>query len=172
MTRPFFTRDRIRDFDIFDRHTNTVLTLIKERMSSGIAIDFQDLMSRFTLDSAAEFLFGYNVQSITAGIPYPHNNFHVPPNSVSPQAHAANEFAAAFLQVQEAIARRNLYGWIWPLMEIFEDKTKKPMKIVRDFLNPIIKEALFRNANVPKDASKEEETESHVEEGETLIGHL
>lgn len=41
MTRPFFTRDRIRDFDIFDRHANTVLMLIKERMSSGNAIDFQ-----------------------------------------------------------------------------------------------------------------------------------
>ncbi|KAG6877397.1 hypothetical protein C0992_010040 [Termitomyces sp. T32_za158] len=129
-------------------------------------------MSRFTLDSAAEFLFGYNVHSLTAGIPYPHNAAHVPPNSVSPQAQNASEFAVAFLQVQEIIARRNLYGWMWPLTEIIEDKTKKPMEIVRAFLDPIIKEALVKNANVPQDASKEEETESHVEEGETLIDHL
>ncbi|KAG6876168.1 hypothetical protein C0993_005186, partial [Termitomyces sp. T159_Od127] len=140
------------------------------RMSSGNAIDFQDLMSRFSLDSAAEFLFGYNVHSLTAGIPYPHDAVHVPPNYVTPQAHSASEFANAFLQVQEIIARRNLYGWIWPLMEIFEEKTKKPMEIVRAFLDPIIKEALIKNANKPKDKSKEEEC--HVEEGETLIDHL
>ncbi|KAG6888060.1 hypothetical protein C0992_009751 [Termitomyces sp. T32_za158] len=111
-------------------------------------------------------------QFLTAGIPYPHNAAHVPPNSVSPQAQYASEFAVAFLQVQEIVAVRNLYGWIWPLTEIIEDKTKKPMEIVRAFLDPIIKEALIKNANAPKDASKEDETESHVEEGETLIDHL
>lgn len=129
-------------------------------------------MSRFTLDSAAEFLFGYDVHSLTAGIPYPHNATRVPANSVTPQAQSATEFAVAFLQVQEIIARRNLYGWIWPLTETFEEKTKKPMEVVRAFLDPIIKEAIIKNANIPKDASKEEATESHIEEGETLIDHL
>ena len=41
MTRPFSTRYRIGDFDIFDRYANTVLTLIKDRMRSGYAIDLQ-----------------------------------------------------------------------------------------------------------------------------------
>ncbi|KAG6861395.1 hypothetical protein C0995_000524 [Termitomyces sp. Mi166 len=172
MTRPFFTRDRIQDFDIFDRHANTALTLIKERMRSGNAINFQDLMSRFTLDSASEFLFGYSVHSLTAGIPYPHNAIHVPTNLISPQAKLANDFAAAFSQVQEMIACRDLYGWIWPLTEIFEDKTKKPMTIVRAYLDPIIKEAVAKNAHIRKNGLKEEESESHVEEGETLIDHL
>ncbi|KAG5339747.1 hypothetical protein C0989_003864 [Termitomyces sp. Mn162] len=172
MTRPFFTRDRIRDFDIFDRHANTVLKIIKERMRSGNAIDFQDLMSRFTIDSASEFLFGSGVHTLAAGIPYPLNATSVPPNSVTPQTKRANEFAAAFLQVQEVISRRFLYGSIWPLMEIFEDKTKKSMEIVRAYLDPIIKEAVVKNANNAKNVLKGEGTESYVDEGETLIDHL
>ncbi|KAH0579505.1 hypothetical protein H2248_002361 [Termitomyces sp. 'cryptogamus'] len=170
MTRPFFTRDRISDFDLFDRHATTVFALIKERMRSGHAIDFQDLMSRFTLDSATEFLFGHCVHSLNAGIPYPHNATYVPPDSATPQAKRANEFATAFAQAQEVISSRERYGWIWPMMEIFEDRTKKPMETVRAYLDPIIQDAIVKNANAPKTGS--EKSESHVEEGETLIDHL
>ncbi|KAF4588561.1 hypothetical protein EYR40_010114 [Pleurotus pulmonarius] len=56
MTRPFFSRDRISHFDLFDRHADAVIAKIKERARAGIAMDFQDLMGRFTLDSATEFL--------------------------------------------------------------------------------------------------------------------
>jgi len=41
MTRPFFSKDRISDFDNFDRHATTCISLIKERMSKGEAVDFQ-----------------------------------------------------------------------------------------------------------------------------------
>ncbi|KAG6918740.1 hypothetical protein DXG01_012225, partial [Tephrocybe rancida] len=156
MHRPFYTRDRISDFDLFDRYASTVFTLIKERMRNGHAIGFQDLMSRFTLDSASEFLFGHCVHSFTAGIPYPHNASYVPPEAATPQSNHANKFAAAFLEAQEIISSRERYGWIWPLTEIFEDKTKKPMSI----------------SAAPKSDSEEKQTESHVEEGATLIDHL
>ncbi|KAG6915766.1 hypothetical protein DXG01_009971 [Tephrocybe rancida] len=172
MTRPFFTRDRISDFDLFDRHASTVFTLIKERMRNGHAIDFQDLMSRFTLDSASEFLFGHCVHSLTAGIPYPHNASYVPPEAATPQSNRANKFAAAFLEAQEVISSRERYGWIWPLTEILEDKTKKPMSIVRAYLDPIIQEAMAKKSAAPKSDSEEKQTESHVEEGATLIDHL
>ena len=41
MTRPFFTRDRISDFELFDRHSTTAIAQIKNRMRTGYAIDFQ-----------------------------------------------------------------------------------------------------------------------------------
>jgi hypothetical protein len=41
MTRPFFSRDRVQHFDIFDRHTERVIALIKGRMAEGYAVDFQ-----------------------------------------------------------------------------------------------------------------------------------
>lgn len=41
MTRPFFTRDRITDFDIFDRHAEVLLAKLRERADTGLAVDFQ-----------------------------------------------------------------------------------------------------------------------------------
>ncbi|GLB44358.1 putative cytochrome P450 monooxygenase [Lyophyllum shimeji] len=170
MTRPFFTRDRISDFELFDRHADTAIALIKERMRIGQAIDFHDLMSRFTLDSASEFLFGHCVHSLTAGLPWPHNAFYVPPESKTPQSQRANDFARAFLEAQEIISSRERYGWIWPLTEIFGDKTKEPMKIVNAYLDPIIQEAITKRDAAPK--SEEKNSDSHAEEGETLMDHL
>ena len=40
MTRPFFTRDRISDFELFDRHADTAVAQVKTRMRTGYAIDF------------------------------------------------------------------------------------------------------------------------------------
>ena len=75
MTRPFFSKERISHFEIFDRHAADAIKQVKERMRQGYAVDvqvrinttspphlfltaFQDVVSRFTLDSATEFLFG------------------------------------------------------------------------------------------------------------------
>lgn len=41
MTRPFFTKDRITDFDIFDRHADVLLAKIRERTDIGMPFDFQ-----------------------------------------------------------------------------------------------------------------------------------
>jgi hypothetical protein len=41
MTRPFFSRDRISHFDLFDRHASDVIALLKGRMREGLAVDFQ-----------------------------------------------------------------------------------------------------------------------------------
>lgn len=41
MARPFFSIDRISHFDIFDRHAETTITLMRERFSLGLAVDFQ-----------------------------------------------------------------------------------------------------------------------------------
>ncbi|RDB18325.1 hypothetical protein Hypma_000510 [Hypsizygus marmoreus] len=172
MTRPFFTRDRISDFELFDRHADTAIAHIKERMRSGQPIDFQDLMSRFTLDSASEFLFGTCVHSLTAGLPYPHNASYVPPESKTPQAARADQFARAFLESQEVISSRERYGWIWPLAEIWGDKTKEPMKIVNAYLDPIIQEAIEKQKAAAKTEQFEKKAESNVTDGETLIDHL
>ena len=41
MARPFFNIDRISHFDIFDRHAETTVALMKVRFRNGLAIDFQ-----------------------------------------------------------------------------------------------------------------------------------
>src|SRR4051812_35501938 len=74
MTRPFFNRDRISDFEIFGRHTTHALAKLHSRLADGTPVDFQDLVARFTLDSATEFLFGANVHSLDAELPFPHDD--------------------------------------------------------------------------------------------------
>ena len=41
MTRPFFSKDRISHFDIFERHADEAILLIKERLHAGHAVDIQ-----------------------------------------------------------------------------------------------------------------------------------
>src|SRR5437660_12410280 len=41
MTRPFFTRERISDFDIYDRNCDKALEAAKDRLRQGHPIEFQ-----------------------------------------------------------------------------------------------------------------------------------
>lgn len=41
MTRPFFTRERISDFDIYDKNCAKTLKLAKIRLAEGYPVEFQ-----------------------------------------------------------------------------------------------------------------------------------
>jgi hypothetical protein len=41
MTRPFFNRERVTDFDIFDRHAHDAIGQAATRFAAGYPIDFQ-----------------------------------------------------------------------------------------------------------------------------------
>ncbi|KAJ7510439.1 cytochrome P450, partial [Mycena galericulata] len=151
MTRPYFARDRVRHFEIFDRHAEKTVALIKNRMSHRRAVDIQDLISRFTMDAATEFLFGTCVDSLSGNLPSPYN---VSSTVVAKdQFHTSDEFPTAFGEAMRQIAFRERVGWSWPLFEMFADRTAKPMKTVSEFLDPIIENAVKkkkRNAGVAK----------------------
>ena len=166
ITRPAFTRDRISDFELFDRHVEIVIHQLKSRFREGQPVDFQDLMGRFTLDSATEFLFGHCVHSLNAGLPYPHNVSYIPSNVLTPEKRLANNFSAAFLDVQFAVSQRERLGFVWPLQEVFENKTKKPMKVVDAFIEPIVADAVAK-----KNSARREEKVPQEGEG-TLLDHL
>ncbi|KAG2139814.1 cytochrome P450 [Suillus bovinus] len=127
MTRPFFSHDRISHFNIFDLHAENAISQLKARFRSGYPVDVQDLMSRFTLDSATEFLFGNCVHSLSAGLPYPHNIATT--EALSKKAKIAEDFAQAFADAQTIIAQRPL---------------KAPMRTVNSFIDPILKEAIAK----------------------------
>lgn len=81
---------------------------------------------------------------------------------------AAEDFSRAFLDAQEIVANRLFLGWVWPLAEIFRNKTDPSMKIVDAYLDPILKEALKKNRNSPS----EEKDQEDIEEDVTLLDHL
>ncbi|KAI0337412.1 cytochrome P450 monooxygenase pc-3 [Trametopsis cervina] len=183
MTRPFFTRDRITDFDIFDRHAEQAINKMKERLNEGYAVDFQDLIARFTLDSATSFLFGSCVSSLSSALPYPYNapsHLKRPQSSTthdftSPHLSPADAFASAFAAAQDVIADRSRIGWVWPWRELWTDRTAAPMKVVDAYLTPIVERALERRREEKAAGlggvgveGKEEE----IGEEETLLDHL
>lgn len=43
MTRPFFSRDRISDFEIFEKHADDTIGQLKARLRQGYPVDFQVL---------------------------------------------------------------------------------------------------------------------------------
>ncbi|KDQ55429.1 hypothetical protein JAAARDRAFT_37440 [Jaapia argillacea MUCL 33604] len=140
MTRPFFSKERISHFDNFDRHAEDAIQQMKARFRSGHAIDFQDLISRFTLDSATEFLFGHDVQSLSAGLPYPQGSSTTPIGQA--EEHPADRFARSFSEAQTAMAKRSRYGLAWPLLEFWVDTAKSHLGPINAFVEPILKDAV------------------------------
>ncbi|KAF7343941.1 hypothetical protein MVEN_01682900 [Mycena venus] len=164
MSRPFFNRERISDFDLFDRHTQGVLSRMKERLAEGFAIDIQDCVSRFTLDSATEFLFGKSVDSTSAGLPYPESAPIV--NSSYFLNHPSNIYVTAFSQGQLLTTDRAAYSTKWPLAEFWKDRVKPHREIADAYIEPILNAALEkRRAAQEADAKLEKE---HT----TFLSHL
>jgi len=171
MTRPFFSKDRISHFDIFDRHAADALNQLKARLREGYPVDIQDLASRFTMDSATEFLFSQDVRSLAAGLPYPHYSPLV--NTIS-HDHPANKFSRAFDEAQRLIALRSRRGVNWPLAEFWTDKVMEQMKIVNGFIEPIMRAAVTRKQAQRGDTKEKAvpEKDREVKDGESLLDHL
>jgi len=137
MTRPFFSKDRISDFELFDRHADQAISKMKERFKEGIAVDVQDVLARFTLDSITEFLFGQNVHSLSGDLPYPSTCKKAPIRT-----HPSDRFSLAFGRAQENMFLRLIYGKLWPLVHFWEDLVAKDKKITNEFTDPLIQAAL------------------------------
>lgn len=125
----------------------------------------QDLVSRFTLDSATQFLFGYDVESLAAGLPYSISSGIQ--NSTKFLNHPSNAFVDAFLagQIQSSLHTR--LGPNWPLWEFWEDSIKPLRQVVDEFAKPFLVSAL---AGMKKDSKNE--VKSDDDDGDTLLAHL
>lgn len=125
----------------------------------------KDLVARFTLDSAAEFLFGGSVNSLGAGIPYPPSDAKKNPPSF--YNHPSNVFADAFMEGQIQAAVRTRMGAEWPLAEFTKDKIAPLRAVMDEFTAPLMKAALEKREkelladNKPHDAKED-----------TLLAHL
>jgi len=162
MSRQFFTKDKISHFDNFDRHADIVISKLKDRFREGVAVDVQDLFCRFTIDSASEFLFGSDVRSLSADLPYPSTIKPI----TSPRAHPSDSFANAFQKAQVASAARSRFGYFWRLIEFWGNRVEKEIQPVFDYVDPIVERAL--ETKKMKELSKAQ----GEDEDETLLEHL
>lgn len=161
MSRPYFHRERVTHVDLFAQHSDIAISRMLARLAEpkSPAVDFQDLVGRFTLDSGTEFLFGSSTHSLDAPLPYPHQ----------PPVDASATFAAAFGSAQELLMRRFGLGFFWPWFEIFKDKTEPSMKVINAFTNPILQAKLQEKREGRLHLKGKGENN---QEGETLLDHL
>ncbi|KAI6033794.1 cytochrome P450 [Pisolithus microcarpus] len=172
MTRPFFSKDRISHFDIFEKHAEDALNQVKGRLKEGYPVDFQDMVCRFTLDSATEFLFGKCVGSLSVGLVYPKDS--LPGQNREYANHPSNLFARALSEAQSRSMLRSSMGTNWRLAEFWSDRIQKDMEVCHGFIDPILKDALERKRSTKEG---EQSTGHAYAEGkgfleDTLLGHL
>ncbi|KAG9128415.1 hypothetical protein FRC07_013755 [Ceratobasidium sp. 392] len=155
MSRPYFSRERVTHFDNFARHADLAISKIPDQKT---AIDFQDLVSRFTLDSATEFLFGVDVKSLDeplAGTAESNANVN-----------SSTGFAEAFSSVLDKMMLRFNYADAWAYLEMFWDRTGEDMRVIHSYVEPILR------AKLDKKRKGELKTDEEGEDEATLLDHL
>ncbi|KAJ1305082.1 hypothetical protein OPQ81_000122 [Rhizoctonia solani] len=150
-------------FDNFARHADIATSKLLARLAEPDhpAVDFQDLVARFTLDSGTEFLFGGDVHSLDSPLPYPHE---------APRDDSAS-FAAAFGRVQAQVMDRFGLAMFWPWMELFWDRTSEDMKIINAYVTPILRKKLERSVT-NLDVGSKPAVEGNEDVEDTLLDHL
>jgi hypothetical protein len=110
------------------------------------------------LDSATEFLFGHDVESLAANIPYPPSAAHL--NDPSFYNHPSTIFVKAFTEGQNRTIVRSSLGDDWPLLEFWSDKVVPLRKVMDRFTEPLMEEALAkRNIELSKGADAKDDDE-------------
>ncbi|KAL4076590.1 cytochrome P450 [Scleroderma yunnanense] len=146
LARPFFARDRISDFELFEQYTSRALAILSEKATLNQPIDVQDLYARFTLDAASEFLFGKNLDTLSGKFPQPGLATQCERGSTTNDAWGT--FAQAFEKLQQINTLRARTGLIWPLFELFNDKTAPYVDTIRQWVDPLVRQTLEDNAAV------------------------
>ncbi|KAH8105405.1 cytochrome P450 [Cristinia sonorae] len=148
MARPFFSRDRVTDFELFERHSDKALSVISSLASAKAPIEVQDLFARYTLDTAAEALFGERIDSMNGTLPVPGQTSMSAKGSLTTDDFGA--FAQAFEMAQEVIVGRTHKGYFWPALQLFKDDVQPHMEVIDKWIEPIIARVLSNKAQMRK----------------------
>ena len=111
------------DLDLFERNTQKAIDVMLN-VDPKDSLDLEDLIARFTVDTASEFLFGENLNTLSYG----NDGF--------------GSFTNAFMDIQALICIRNIVGNFWPLLELFKDKSERHKKVIRCWVDPLVVRAV------------------------------
>lgn len=148
MARPFFSRERVSDFEVFGSHADAALSVISSLNSQGAPVEVQDLFARYTLDAAAESLFGEQLNSLKGDLPVPGQTSMSAKGSLTGDDFGA--FAQAFETAQQIIVTRTHKGYFWPLLQLFKDDVQPHADVIDKWLEPIISRVLENKAQMRK----------------------
>jgi len=135
-------------------------------MKDSQLVDFASLIRHSTLNIATDLLFGTCVSCL----PY---TAQVNPNATF-RFLTVTEFSEALLRLQEVVSERERLGCVWPLYELYGDKTKEPLKVISRYLTPIVQWAQGRKLMKGAGVTYYMHGHSHNSEDwkETLLDHL
>ncbi|OAQ59195.1 cytochrome P450 alkane hydroxylase [Pochonia chlamydosporia 170] len=136
LIRPMFVKDRVRDLDIFDRWTDTLISHIP---GDGQTVDMCDLFYRMTLDVTTDFLLGASVGSLdkyVPPIPTKSQGREMSDKEDSPRS----EFSKAFTEVQRAQMILTILAPFWHVLP--KRQYHKGIKKLEEFMNPYIQATL------------------------------
>ncbi|OAX37739.1 cytochrome P450 monooxygenase CYP63 [Rhizopogon vinicolor AM-OR11-026] len=148
LARPFFTRNRISDFALFEKYASHTIDVLSRMALHDEPCDVQDLFARFTIDAASDFLFGENLDTLSKRLPAPSSGSQSDRGSATDDSWGT--FAQAFEAAQRIITMRARTGSIWPVFELFEDKTAPHVEIIKRWLDPLVKKTLEHKAAAQK----------------------
>jgi hypothetical protein len=156
-------------------------------------VDVQDLMARFTMDAASEFLFGKCLDTLQGRRPIAgqarvgvkgsayanvsEDSFgDFATGKVSDLSRGDDNLSLsvrlAFESAQVFLSLRSAKGQLWPLFELFKDKSAPHMRVIRDFLDQVISKA--KEERKPREETTQTDTKAMYgdEEPTTLLGEL
>ena len=111
-------------------------------------------------------MFGHDVESLSANIPYPPSAAHL--NKPSFYNHPSTIFAKAFTEGQVLTVARSSLGKDWPLLEFWSDKVAPLRKVIDNFTEPLMEAALAkRNLELSKGVDVKDN-----DENDNLLAHL
>lgn len=112
------------------------------------------------MDSATKFLFGRDVESLSAKLPYPASAHLNKPSFVN---HSSTIFAKAFAEGQTFSVQRSYRGKEWPLLEFWSNKVDPIRKVMDKFTEPLMEDALARrNLELSKGALAKDDEENKI----------
>ncbi|KAJ5155169.1 hypothetical protein N7492_007972 [Penicillium capsulatum] len=126
LIRPMFTRERIVDTEIFEKHVQKLIHLLGGSSAPGGSrvVDVGSLFFRYTLDAATDYLLGQGTDSLE---------------------NPATRFAEAFRYVQQRQSdffRAGVFSFFMSRKEFREN-----LKIMDDFIQPYIETVLSLSTN-------------------------
>ncbi|KAG0336107.1 hypothetical protein BG004_008198 [Podila humilis] len=147
LARPHFQTSEFKDSAMINKHTDHLIKILSKMLDAnpGEHVEVQNLFCRFTMDTASEFLFGENVNSLE---------------------HEQSEFTTAFNYAQSISAWR----FRVPYWKIFlpKERLNREVEVLNKFVYSIIDNAIARQEQRIKDDVVPESNSGH----DTLLDHF
>ncbi|KAK5198854.1 hypothetical protein LTR99_007794 [Exophiala xenobiotica] len=148
LLRPQFSRDQVKDLDLEEKHVQNLLRALPVEADGWTSTtDIQPLISRFTMDSSSEFLFGEST--------------NIQLSALSEEAAAKNAedraFVESFEACQDRMAKALLLNEFYSLM--MTKKHRDDCRLCHQYIDRFVHTALGRDRKqdpVPVESSKKE----------------